>query len=376
MGRKRILLYCHDGVGLGHLRRISRIAAKLQQRYSCLVATGVREALWLVPDECEILKLPSWEGIDRSRARRRGRVPAIEMDRQEAVAFRSALLMATARSFNPNAIVVDYRPFGNFGELREMLSGTAAKKYLIHRGISDTSDGSELAGSATEEIADTYDRIMVVADPRLSDLAMTDRYCPRAAAKIEYCGYIVPETTRISIDSARNVVCSGGGGFGSEELMTACLRAADHNPYIPMCIVLGPRSRMAAQDLGGIPSHVKFLKSTMDLGELHASAAVVVSSGGYNSVLEAISGGARIIIHPNQRGSDDEQERFAQALSTYYPIRIVRELGALSGAIQEEYELFSKCGKASFQLAIQGLSRILAIISKDIENHQDSSCVG
>jgi predicted glycosyltransferase len=133
---------------------------------------------------------------------------------------------------------------------------------------------------------------------------------------------------------------------------------------------------MTAQDSGRIPSNVKFLKSAMDLGELHASAAVVVSTGGYNSVLEAISGGARIIIHPSQGGNDDEQERFGQALSTYYPVRIVRELGALSGTIQEEFELFFKLGKARFELAKQGLNRILATISKDLENSRDLSDVG
>lgn len=365
MSRKRILLLCHEGVGLGHLRRISRIAAALQQRHACLVVTGIREALWLVPQECELLKLPSWEGIDQMRAARRGRTPAIDMSRPEALAFRSELMLAAARSFRPDAILVDYLPFGHGDELRQLILSTPARKYLVHRGITDTSDESILQGAATEEIADTYDRILVMADRRVSDLAVKDRYCARAAAKIEYCGYIVPELARHAGDIKFDVVCAGGGGSGAEELMTACARAAERNPDASFCIVVGPRSRLSARGLGEIPSNAHVIESTDRLPQLFAQAAVVVSTGGYNSILETVSGGGRIIVHPNQRGDDDEQQAFATGLSRHYPIRLVRDLGAIVQAVRDELRLFRSSGKAPFPLAGDGLARILDIVSRD-----------
>jgi predicted glycosyltransferase len=370
MSRKRIMLLCHEGVGLGHLRRISRIAEVLQQRHSCLIVTGIREAFWLVPQKCELLKLPSWEGIDQIRAARRGREPTIDMSRQDALAFRSGLMLAAAQFFNPHAILVDYLPFGHHGELRQLLAATPAKKYLIHRGITDSSDESILRGPATEEIADIYDRIMVMADVRVSDLAVKDRYCPRAAKKIEYCGYIVPEIERRMGDTTFDVVSTGGGGNGAEELLTACLRAAERNSHVSFCVVLGPRSRLSAKTIGKIPINATVIESTERLPELLASASVVVSTGGYNSILETVSGGGRIIVHPNQQGDDDEQLEFVNGLSSYYPIRLARDLGAISEMIAEQLKLFAKSGRAPFPLAAEGLTHISRTITLDLDKSE------
>jgi len=59
MERKRILLFVFDGTGLGHLRRMSRIAERLQREFVVLVVTGMREAAWLVPASCEVMILPN-----------------------------------------------------------------------------------------------------------------------------------------------------------------------------------------------------------------------------------------------------------------------------------------------------------------------------
>lgn len=362
------MLCCHDGTGLGHLRRISRIAAALQQYHSCLVVTGVREALWLVPRECELLKLPSWEGIDQLHATRHGRKPAIDMSRQEAMAFRRGLLQAAAKSFGPDAILVDYLPFGRDGELRDLLEGASAKKYLVHRGITDKSDETILRGDATEQIANSYDRIMVMADVRASDLAAADRYSPSAAAKIKYCGYIVPEVFQGEQQPKFDVVCSGGGGKGSEAVLAACVRAAQHNPDASFCIVFGPRSRLSSERMKDVPVNAKLVDWTDRMPELLASASVVVSTGGYNSVLEAVSGGARIMVYPSQRGSDDEQQTFATRLADFYPIRLVRDLDTMPELIREELAAFRRSGKAPFPLSASGIDRLVSIVAADLEN--------
>ena len=64
MARPRVLLFCHDGTGLGHLRRISRLAGALTEQFSTLVLSGVREASWIVPADCGLVMLPNWDGID------------------------------------------------------------------------------------------------------------------------------------------------------------------------------------------------------------------------------------------------------------------------------------------------------------------------
>lgn len=366
MTRKRIMLFCHDGTGLGHLRRTSRIAAALQERFSCLVVTGAREALWLVPAGCELIKLPSWDGIDDAHAARRGRAPAIDMSRREAVAFLEGLIDAAARSFQPDAILVDYLPLGKCGELHHLILTTSARKYLVHRGISDTSDASQLRGAATELIAGWYDRILVMADPRVSDLVHRDRYCRRAEEKMAYCGYILPEITRPCSGPSFDVVCAGGGGRNSEDLLRTCVSAARDSPDLTFAIVLGPRSSLSRTLIGECPVNATVFDTEPELPQLLASAPIVVCTGGYNSVLEAVTGGARVIVHPSQRGMDDEQKVFAAGLAQYYPVRLVEDLAALGSVISEETKMARQSGRAAFPLAKDGLANLVERVSRDL----------
>lgn len=368
MTRKRILLYCHDGTGLGHLRRISRIAEALQREHSCLIVTGTRDALWLAPQACEVLKLPSWYGIDRLHAARQGKSPAIEMSRSEALILRRELLLAASRAFRPDAIIVDYLPFGSHDELRPLFSEATAKKFLIHRGITDTSDEPILRGGATLEIASVYDRILVMADKRVTDLAATDRYCARAAEKIVYCGYALPDIPQESGGVCFDVVCCGGGGAGAEELMIACIRAAESNTPYSFCIVLGPRSRLSAKGMDSVPPNAKIVDVSPKLPALLSGASVIVTTGGYNSMMEAIRGGGRIIVCPNQRGADDEQQNFASTLSRVYPVSLARDPRTIPETVSRELQLFAHLGRASFPLSAEGLSTAAKTIASELDN--------
>lgn len=54
--RKRILIFVHDGRGLGHLRRLCRLADQLKHDASVLFVTGHRDASYLVPKDCEYIR--------------------------------------------------------------------------------------------------------------------------------------------------------------------------------------------------------------------------------------------------------------------------------------------------------------------------------
>src|SRR5438105_2980643 len=117
MTQKRLLMICHDGKGLGHLRRISRIAGFLQGEFACLVMTGMAEASWLVPSNCEFIKLPNWDGLSKLRASRLGRTVWLDAPSEEVVRLRSELIKGVEQAFRPSAILVDYIPFGIREEL-------------------------------------------------------------------------------------------------------------------------------------------------------------------------------------------------------------------------------------------------------------------
>jgi predicted glycosyltransferase len=344
---------------------ISRLASSLHEQFSTLVMCGMREASWIVPPECGLVKLPDWDGIDGSRAQRAGRIPWIDLSAPEATLFRSHAIEEFARLYRPDVIIVDYLPFGQGRELDVLFSLRHPLRYLLHRGLTDTSDSKVLRGAATREIADTYDRILVASDRRIVDIAAEDDYCEKAKTKVTYVGFIAPPTIPRGVDWSPRVVCSGGGGFRSEDLMLQCIKVAESNPHIPMVIVLGPKSRLSAS-LMSVPRNCEVYAMREDLPKMHQTAAIVISSGGYNSVLEAASGGARLIIYPNQTGDDDEQRRFADRLLKYHPVYRLNHLDSLEELLRSNWS--ESIGQTTLGLCLdmRGAEHIRALLEADL----------
>jgi predicted glycosyltransferase len=364
MSRRRVLLFCHDGTGLGHLRRISRLARVLQERFSTLVVCGMREAGWIVPPQCGLVKLPDWDGIDRWRAERAGRTPWIDLSRDQATRFRAEAIRDVARLYRPDAVIIDYLPYGQRRELDVLFATCDSLRYFLHRGMTDTSDNDTLCGAATQEIADTYDRILVAADPRVVDIATEDSYCEDARAKVAYVGFVAPDPCAAG-DRSQTVVCSGGSGHQAEDLMRQCVAVARCNPDIVMKVVLGPRSRLSPADLS-TPANCEVYPAREDLPELHRTAAVVVSSGGYNSVLESAIGGARLIVYPSRKGNEDEQRRFADRLAKLHPVHRLEHLDALEDVLRANWSASASQPPAALALKADGAVGIRSILENDL----------
>lgn len=376
MSQHRLLFFCHDARGLGHLRRISRIASALQGRFVCLIATGMSEAHWMVPAHCEFIRIPNWDSLSAVRAQRRGR-PLWMTATREAERFKKDLLLSVEHAFRPDAILVDYLPFGLRDELRPMLDQTQARKYLIHRGLADTSDRDVLCGEATAAVGATYDAIVVTADRRIVDVASEYRFVDTAAEKIRYVGYINPVDAplRASVTKGRptddrpKVVCACGGGHGGEQLLTACIEAARNCPQFDFHIALGPHGSIAPGTDDPVPTNCHVYGVCPELEELHRAACVVVNHGGYNSTMEAISGGARIIVHHIQGGDDDERILMEKRLAPHYPISSLANVEDLTSRIEEEVHLASFGQRPKFALEFNGITRIGELLRCDLGEH-------
>src|SRR5438876_7018515 len=114
----RVLLYSHDGLGLGHTRRhwaVARALSELAPAASILLAVGADEVTRLdLPPAIEILKLPGLRKLSNEQyAPRRLRI-----SESEILALRSALLHAAVKAYRPTVVLVDKHPFGVKGEFR------------------------------------------------------------------------------------------------------------------------------------------------------------------------------------------------------------------------------------------------------------------
>ena len=383
MKQKRVLLYVHDGSGLGHLRRVSRIAGALQGPCASLVLSGHRAAAWLVPAACEYVHLPSLDSLLPHKAARWGRRPFLEMGPLEVRAFRKRLLDGVVAAYQPDALIVDYLPLGMSQELAEIVDRLPAKKYLVLRGVLDQPSEVQkeiLGGLAGRLLESRFDRILVACDRRVCDVAEEYDLSPTLRQKLAYVGYIVDAVSAEEIARVREqrglapgdvwVVCSAGGGLLGEKVAEECLRLSRslNSPFV-FDVIAGPRSRVGAEWRSAEvfwEGRNRHMLEHQTLPLLHAAADLVVTPGGYNSVVESMAGGAALVCAPVQADPRDEQYTHTDRLAKLYPLRVVRDLDRLREEVVALAEARPRL-RSEAALDLDGLARVRELIYQDLE---------
>lgn len=384
--QKRALFFVFDGgTGLGHLRRLSCIAKHLQGDFACLLVTGHRAAAnWFVPAECEYVHIPAWDSLLADKAAYWGRIPFMEGSSDAATAFRRQMLQGIVDAFQPDVIVVDHLPLGMREELSSIIEKTPCLKYLITRAIQNETENLDqllLSGPARHSIEYFYHRVFVAIDENIFDLC--GRYPQFAELAHKFCnvGYVIEPVTASQISECRHArgisandiwaVAGAGGGQHGEQLIEAACNLAPRFPLVTFDVVIGPRSNFSAaafDDSSCQPRNLRLHRELPNLALMHAAADIVISSGGYNSLLEALQGKARIICVPSRKDERDEQYVHAASLSRYASIDVSINVNQLPVMFDRAVHAIAQAERSDGRqsLNIDGAARIKAIIENDL----------
>lgn len=344
--QKRAIFFVFDGgTGVGHLRRLARLAKELQGRFSCLIVTGHRAAThWFVPEECEYIHLPSWDSLLESKARYWGRKPFILLEEREAIRLRKGILRGVVEAFAPDVIFVDHLPLGAHEELAGIVRTTRCLKYFVTRGLLNETANLRLilGGRAKDCLKTHYHKILVTLDRKVFDFPRHYNISSEIKKKTIHTGYVVEGVPQRLIKRIRAdrglqngdiwVVASAGGGQLGEGLIEGCLKLSRIHKEIVFDIVLGPRSSLPWEDEHRTVvarDNLHLHKEVSNMPYLHAGADLVISSGGYNSVLEALQGNARILCFPTWKDHRDEQYQHAACLKKFIDIEVSSDLSEL-----------------------------------------------
>ena len=371
LGRKKVLLYAQDGIGLGHLRRLSRIAESLQTTYSTLLVSGKREVSWIVPDKCEYIHIPSWSSLGLGLLAKNTQ-KWLDIDQKSAISLVRSFCEAIERIYKPDCIIVDHTLGGMFGELHELIIRSSARKYMIMRGITDTEDIRRFE-QQDPAILNAFDRILVTCDSRTSDFRKEDSRIPSFVPKTKHVGYVLPKKVDATLIREQNaiaqdqlwIVCSAGGGTNAEVFLNHCIEIAPHFKNVFFDVVLGPYSKLNPDAYTNV-GNCRVRKVVEDLPEIHSACDVAVLNGGYNSLFESISGGARILVFPNQTNSEGDQITHSRRLAQYYPITILDSVTSLKSQLGVELQALEHDKLYKFALDCSGLENIKKIIDADL----------
>lgn len=306
----RLVLYSHDSLGLGHLRRNMALAhafaehlpGLLGRPVTGLLVTGLDTPAGRLPSGFDVVRLP---GVAKGRHGYEPRDVHVPMD--DLIGVRSEVLSGMLSSFAPDLVIVDRHPFGVDEELLVPLQRLRAERPAtrIVLGLREVLDDPAVAAREWESVGIARVRHHVdavwiygdedITDPRstgelpatLHDLARSTGYLSLGRAGFADPAHHVPPYVLTTV---------GGGADGVE----VCLAAAAAQVSTRHVVVTGPqmgeadreRVRAAARPGTEVLTHLGDALSSI------TGAAAVVCMGGYNTISEVLSTDVPALVVP------------------------------------------------------------------------------
>jgi predicted glycosyltransferase len=347
---QRIMVYSHDAYGLGNISRMLAICKYLLKsipNLSILLISGspILQSFRL-PQGLDYIKLPC---LNRGQS---GEMAAkyLNADIVSTLNLRSELILAAAKNYQPDLVLVDKKPSGIRGELKatiEYLKGNLPKTnfVLLLRDILDTPQKTveEWQKEGYYQIVEsTYDRLLVVGMPEIFDLVREYQFSEAIASKVRFCGYIRKESglknrrvirQELGINNNEKLVLvtPGGGEDGYyliNNYLTGLKQKQDSfsQQQIRSLIFCGAEMPLEqqqqiyqrAQTLPG----VTVLEFTNDLMSYVNTADAVICMCGYNTITEVLQKGKIAIVVPRIKPGKEQLIR-AQAMAKVGLIKMI-----------------------------------------------------
>ncbi len=315
----RIALYSHDTMGLGHTRRnllIAQTLAKAGISADLLLITGaVESARFAKPPRVDYLTLPSWhkdtEGCYAPRD--------LDMTSEDFAKLRGQTIWATLKVFKPDLLIVDNVPKGTNGELRRALKKLRKRgRTRCILGLRDILDSPEQTKKQwqkqenAEAIERFYDAIWIYGDKQVFDVVSSYELSDNIAKRVSYLGYFDQRarlshspnkelSKEISIPNSPIVLCQVGGGQDGAALAEAFMRTTLPDGWAGV-LITGPFMpadfKKRLQILATKRSDIQVLEFLSEPTHLLKRVERVISMGGYNTVMEALSFEKPLLVVP------------------------------------------------------------------------------
>ena len=322
---RKIMVYSHDAYGLGNIRRmlaICKYLLKFIPNLSIMLVSGSPMLHdFRLPPGLDYIKLPCL-----NRGWGQMAVKYLNADIESILRLRSEIILAAAKNYQPDLVLVDKKPTGIQGELQSTIEYLktnlpTTKLVLLLRDILDTPEKT-IAEWQREgyyhQVEALYDRILVVGIQEIFDLVQEYQFSEAIAEKLRYCGYIRKDsglknrrTIRQELDIGKDeklILVTPGGGEDGYYLISNYLQglAQQKDNFIEQNIhtLIFCGAEMPPQHQQQIDRQAKELPGvivkefTNDMMSYVNTANLVVSMCGYNTITEVLQKGKKAIVIP------------------------------------------------------------------------------
>jgi predicted glycosyltransferase len=348
----KVLVYVQHLLGVGHVKRAAAITR-------AMVAAGLDVHVVLggepVPHAdfatATLHQLPSARANDMSfslllDAHNR---PVDEAWR----AARKSQLLALEADIKPQVIITEHFPFGRAKfafELIPMFEQARARGNVkILASVRDVLVEKADDGKASRMLGwiDTwFDHILVHGDEAVIPFDATFPGARAIRDKLVYTGYVVDQAPPVAgasaTDGTNEIIVSIGGGAVGENLLRVAIGAAEAVPGHSWRLLVGAnlsdQTFAAVRAEAATQPHVIVERARPDFRALLSRAALSISQGGYNTLMDVLVARCPAVIVPFAGGAESEQTFRAEEFARRGLISVIAEASltppALAAAAQ------------------------------------------
>ncbi|NJM68670.1 MAG: glycosyl transferase [Acaryochloris sp. RU_4_1] len=349
---KKILFYCQNLLGMGHLVRTTELIRALSETFQiCLIDGGQRVKGFEVPKGVEVVQLPTIQvEVSDALVGKQLQVVGSTMSLEAVQEFRKTSLLQVFDQFQPDCLITEGYPFSKHKALAfEMLpflehvksSGSATTVICSLRDIimvKEFADRDWEEQRRCEFANQYYDGILIHSDSAIHRLEDNISRVSDLKIPIHYTGYVVQsepqdievnteDTVHLSDPTPKIVVSVGGGKLGHDLLEGVIQAAPLLKENIPhrLIIFAGPLMEETyyqhLKTLASGASNLTLHRFTPNLIAYLKKADLSISLGGYNTTMNILKTGIPALIYPANK--DREQAIRAEKLEALNLLKVL-----------------------------------------------------
>ncbi len=330
MNLPSVLFYVQHLLGIGHLKRAVVLARAMRRAGLKVTLVSGGEAVPVIDSSgLDLVQLPPTRAADMSFKvlLDENGVPVDDAWRER----RRDRLLQVFHATRPQVVIVELFPFGRRQmrfELTPLLEAawaatprpmvvSSVRDILVEK--SDPRRNREMVDLALRR----FDKVLVHGDPQLIPFDDTFPFARELGERLIYTGYVADDLTAAlptDVPPRRHgvLVSAGGGAVGDTLLQTAlAARPLSRMASEPWRLLAGDNlSEATFRDLAAqAPAGVVVERARRDFVALMRGAALSISQGGYNTIVELLSTGTPAVVVPYAGGEETEQTIRARLLA-------------------------------------------------------------
>ncbi|MDD5239885.1 MAG: glycosyltransferase [Candidatus Nanoarchaeia archaeon] len=334
-GRKKIAIFSPSKYGLGHFHQSDILNRRINEKLSnyCLSlhltdltpSKKVPENTIKIPNYSDIL----WSNIVNLEEKK------VRLNKEQLSFIRKDILKKFIDLFSPDIILFDYYPFIHSNEIFSEFYKTIAywkkenshgRLICLYRGILGY-NSERMEPGYRERVIKTMkkqiDFVFILADPDERFFIREELwFLNKEFYKFKYLGYIT-DIKQCDPPNKKQIICQVGGGIDGDkliEIFCKCMKIIEQiDDSVIGIVILGPtfpekRKKQILEDYKNVKTLI-FKPGVDELYPVLKKSDLIISMGGYNSVVEAANLEIPSIIVPREK--EIKHEQYLNAMRFY-----------------------------------------------------------